>query len=256
MIDADPAHIKRPDGLSLAYHHSQGEGTGLIWLGGFRSDMDGTKALTLHEWALAARRPFTRFDYSGHGQSEGDFRDGTISAWLADALFIIDQVTSGPLVLVGSSMGGWLATLIALKRPERVAGLLYLAPAPDFTEALMWTGFSENIRTEIMENGVYLEPSDYSPEPNPITRALIEDGRTHLVLGGPIAITCPVRILQGQCDPDVPWPHALRLAEQLDSADVTVTLVKDGDHRLSRPQDLARLVDAAETLCWEVDSPA
>lgn len=256
MTLADPMLLKRPDGPTLAYHHSPGEGTGLVWLGGFRSDMDGTKAVTLHEWALAAGRPFTRFDYSGHGLSGGDFRDCTISTWLGDTLAILDHVTTGPLVLVGSSMGGWISTLAALQRPDRIAGLLYLAPAPDFTEELMWAGFSEDIRAEIMDKGVYLEPSEYSPEPNPITRDLIEDGRQHLVLGDPIPLDVPVRFLQGQADPDVPWQHALKLADCLAGHDVAVTLIKDGDHRLSRPQDLARLVDAAETLCWEVDQDA
>ncbi len=253
MTDDDPGRLMRPDGTSLAYHHSQGEGTGLVWLGGFRSDMDGTKATTLHDWARMAGRPFTRFDYFGHGLSGGDFCEGTISRWLADTLAILDEGISGPQVLIGSSMGGWLATLVALHRPDRVAGILYIAPAPDFTEELIWAGFTPEIKTEILQTGVYLEPSDYSPVPNPITRALIEDGRRHLVLGGPIAISCPVRILQGMRDPDVPWQLAMRLVDQIETDDVAVTLIKDGDHRLSRPQDLARLIDVAETICWEIE---
>jgi len=240
--------ILSSENFNLAYHTRAGQGPGILWCGGFKSDMTGTKAMALDAWAAAQARAFTRFDYSGHGQSGGAFRDGTIGRWRDDALAILDHVTQGPQVIVGSSMGGWIATLLALARPERVAGLLFIAPAPDFTEALMWAEMDEATRREIMETGAWARPSPYDPEPYPITRALIEDGRRHLVLGGPVAIRCPVRVLQGMADTDVPWRHAMRFVEQIASADVVVTLVKGGDHRLSSPADLLRLTQVLEDL--------
>ncbi len=252
--DLSPSQLNRPDGETIAYHHSPGEGTGLLWLGGFRSDMDGTKALALEEWARAAGRPTTRFDYFGHGQSSGDFRQGTISRWREDALAVLDEVTSGGQILIGSSMGGWVTILAALARPERVAGIVFIAPAPDFTEDLMWADFPEEVRAEIEQKGEWLQPSDYGFEPSPITDALIKDGRSNLVLDKEINLSCPVRILQGMKDPDVPWQHALRLVEALASADVSLHLIKHGDHRLSEPQNIARLVDTVETLAWEIEA--
>jgi len=253
-MSSEPSQLERTEGGTIAYHHSSGEGTGLLWLGGFNSDMDGTKVLALEEWAHAAGRPTTRFDYFAHGQSSGDFRDGTISRWRDDALAMIDEVTSGPIILAGSSMGGWLTILAALARPDRVAGIVLTAPAPDFTEDLMWANFPEEVKAQIMEKGEWLQPTEYDEfEPYPITKRLIEDGRNNLVLGGEIAITCPVRILQGMEDPDVPWQHALRLAEKLKTDDVSVNLIKDGDHRLSTEQNIARLIDTVESLAWEVD---
>jgi pimeloyl-ACP methyl ester carboxylesterase len=251
-----PHRLATPDGETIAYHQSPGEGTGLIWLGGFKSDMEGSKVLTLERWARAAGRPFTRFDYFGHGVSSGAFRDGTISRWRDDALRILDEVAEGPQILIGSSMGGWIASLVALARPARVKGIVFVAPAPDFTEQLMWAGFSDDVKAEIMDKGEWLSPSEYGFDPYPITRALIEDGRANCIMTGSIAIDCPVRILQGMRDPDVPWTHALSFAEQLTSEDVTCTLIKDGDHRLSDEQNLARLVDTVETLCWEVEGAA
>jgi pimeloyl-ACP methyl ester carboxylesterase len=191
-----------------------------------------------------------RFDYSGHGTSGGQFEQGTIGRWAADALAIIDQVSEGPLVLVGSSMGGWIALLAASARPERVAALIGIAAAPDFTEVLMWQAMSFEQRITLMSKGVLDVPSQYG-DPYPITRALIEDGRNHLLLHEAIAINCPVRLLHGQCDPDVPWEFALRIADQLTGRDVRVILVKDGDHRLSRPQDLALLRQTLATLLGE-----
>ncbi|MBP2301946.1 alpha/beta hydrolase family protein [Azospirillum picis] len=236
---------------TIAYCHTPagpaGQGLpGVMFLGGFMSDMTGGKATALERWAVAQGLSFTRFDYQGHGASSGRFADGTIGLWADDALAVLDQVTSGPQILVGSSMGGWMMLLTALRRPERVAGLVGIAPAPDFTEELMWDIFDEGVRRQILEDGVWNRPSDYGPEPQPITRALIEDGRSHLLLrnpgGGPsgasIAFDGPVRLLHGQRDPDVPWQLSLRIAEALTGDDVSVTLVKDGDHRLSRPQDL------------------
>jgi pimeloyl-ACP methyl ester carboxylesterase len=194
----------------------------------------------LAAFCAARGQAMLRFDYSGHGASDGAFEDGTIGAWAADALTAIDALSEGPLVLVGSSMGGWIALLTALARSARVAGLLGIAAAPDFTETLMWAAMAPAERAALLRDGVLLAPSQYG-EPYTITRALIEDGRNHLLLGGPIALDCPIRLLHGQADPDVPWELALRIAERATSADVEVTLVKDGDHRLSRPRDLALL---------------
>lgn len=239
-----------PQGRRLAYRRSEGSGPGLIWLGGFRSDMEGGKATRLHDWADSEGRGFLRFDYSGHGASSGDFQEGTIGDWLDDALAAIDGLTDGRQILVGSSMGGWIALHAALARPERVAGLILLAPAPDFTETLMRPQLPAEAVAAIEDAGVWMQPSPYDPEPTPITRRLLEDGAQRLLLDrGGIPITVPVRILQGMQDPDVPWRHALRLVEELKSEDVTFTLIKDGDHRLSREEDLDRLVATAKALC-------
>lgn len=232
----------------LAWRARAGRGPGVVWLGGFRSDMTGTKAEHLSRWAAERGRAFLRFDYSGHGASEGRFEDLVLSDWLGDALAAIDQLTAGPQILVGSSMGGWIAALLALARPERVAGALFIAPAPDFTEALLWERMTGPERDEILKTGRLVEHSQYSPEPTIITRALIEDGRNHLILGGPIEIRCPVRIVQGMADPDVPWRHALAFADRLQTDDLEITLIKAGDHRLSKPHELARIVAALETL--------
>lgn len=229
-----------PDGTPLAFMRIAGRGPGVVFLGGFHSDMTGSKAAHLAAWCQAQGRAFLRFDYSGHGISGGRFEDGTISRWTHDAEAVLLGLTGGPQVLVGSSMGGWIALLLALRHPGRIAGLLGIAPAPDFTEELMWQPASEAMRRTLMEEGAYFPPSDYG-EPFPITRALIEDGRRNLLLGGHIGFTGPVRILQGDADPDVPWRHSLRLAQSLASTDVQVTLVKGGDHRLSTPSDLALL---------------
>lgn len=244
-----PDFVGRKDGVRLACLKREGEGPCVVWLGGFRSDMRGTKAQALDDWAHAHGRACLRLDYSGHGESGGAFEDGTIGVWLNDAMQVIDARAPGPLVLVGSSMGGWIAALIALRRPERIAGIVFVAPAPDFTQELMWPQMSEATRETLLREGRIEEPSEYSPEPHVITRALIEDGRAHLVLDAPIPVSGPVRILQGMADPDVPWAHALRLVERLRSPDVTLTLVKDGDHRLSTPSDIARLLAAVEDVC-------
>lgn len=228
--------------------------TGLVWLGGFKSDMTGTKAMALADWARTANRHFTRFDYYAHGTSSGDFRKATIGRWLDDALAVLDTLAEGPQVLIGSSMGGWMALLCALARPERVKGLLLIAPAPDFTEELMWKGFSQEIRDTLAREGVYREPSDYSDEPYEITMKLIEEGRNHLILGQAIPLSMPVRILQGMKDEDVPWQHAMRLVDQLESSDVTINLSKSGDHRLSTPQDIARLIETTEALLREIET--
>jgi pimeloyl-ACP methyl ester carboxylesterase len=227
-------------------------GPGLFWLGGFNSDMKGTKAVALDAWAAERGRACVRFDYSGHGESGGRFVDGTIGRWLEDAVAVFSQFCHGPQVVVGSSMGGWMALLLArelLRQPRgaTLAGLVLIAPAPDFTEELMWKGFSPKIRKEIEETGVWLRPSDYG-EPYPITKALIEEGRNHLLLGSAINVGCPVRILQGAQDPDVPWQHAFALAHRLPADDVVLTMIQDGDHRLSRPQDIARILAAVAEI--------
>lgn len=225
----------------------------VVWLGGFKSDMIATKASHLDDWAAKDGRAFLRFDYSGHGESEGGFEDGTIGKWLEESLAVVRTVTSGPLILVGSSMGGWIALLVARALAQggeaaRLAGMVLIAPAVDFTERLMWANFSADIRREIAENGFWLRPSDYSPDPYPITRALIEDGRNHLLFDAPLRSHCPVHILQGMQDPDVPWKHALTLVEHLAEDSVVLTLIKNGDHRLSGEADLARLVGAVAGL--------
>jgi pimeloyl-ACP methyl ester carboxylesterase len=235
------------DAREIAVRKRPGAGPGLVWLGGFKSDMGGTKAVALDHWAETRGRACLRFDYSGHGESGGRFAEGTISRWLAESLAVFTAFCEGPQVLVGSSMGGWIALLLAreLRRtpsPQAsIAGMALIAPAVDFTEALMWKRFPEEIRREIETVGAWERPSQYSAEPYLITKGLIEDGRRHLMLGGLIETGCPVRILQGVQDPDVPWSHAVELVSRLSQDDVVLTLVKDGDHRLSRPEDIERL---------------
>jgi hypothetical protein len=235
------------DGARLAWRRVEGAGPTVVWLGGFRSDMAGTKAQALADWAASHGRAFLRFDYFGHGESSGDFRQGTVSRWRADALAVLDQLTAGPLVLVGSSMGGWLACLAAMSRAHRVQGLVLIAPAADFTERLIWPELDAHARRAIEAEGVWMRPSEYG-DPYPITRDLIEDGRRWSILPGPVGIAAPVRVLQGGADPDVPWRHALELAQAIESQNLVFTLIRDGDHRLSRPQDLARLVAAVAEL--------
>lgn len=236
-------------GHSLAFRHQapQGGSPTLVWLSGFKSDMNGTKVLALERWAADVGHGFLAFDYSGHGASGGAFDEGSISQWRQDTLDAIDDLSIGPLVLVGSSMGGWLALLAALARPARIAGIALVAPAPDFTEKLMWPEFSPEQQAEILDQGFTLRPSDYGA-PYPITRALIEDGRRWSILDAPIAFDGPVRILQGMQDPDVPWGHALALAASLTSPDVVLTLIKEGEHRLSRQADIGRLLAACGEL--------
>jgi pimeloyl-ACP methyl ester carboxylesterase len=240
--------------IAVRMRHGTGSNPGLVWLGGFMSDMGGTKAVALDQWAGAQGRACLRFDYSGHGESGGRFADGTISRWLEESLAVFDARCEGPQIVVGSSMGGWLALLLAREvrrapRPKAsLAGLILIAPAVDFTEALMWQRFPEEIKREIETTGAWKRPSQYSVEPYLITKGLIEDGRRHLLLGGLIETGCPVRILQGVQDPDVPWDHAVELVSRLAQDDVVLTLVKDGDHRLSRPEDIERLLAAVAEL--------
>jgi pimeloyl-ACP methyl ester carboxylesterase len=237
----------REDSETIAYLKRGGKSPGVVWLGGFHSDMNGTKAQALDAWAQATGRAYLRFDYFGHGASSGAFRDGTITRWRDDALAVLDRLCDGPQVLVGSSMGAWIALLVARARPEKVAALLLLAPAVDFTEALIWARMSPDIRREIMERGEWQRPSSYGDGPYPIRRTLIEDGRRHLLLDSPIKVDGPVHILQGMNDPDVPWQHALKLVEKL-SGDPILTLIKNGDHRLSTPEDLARVAQTLDAI--------
>jgi pimeloyl-ACP methyl ester carboxylesterase len=231
----------------IAVRQREGAASGLFWLGGFKSDMGGTKAVALDNWAAAHGRACLRFDYSGHGESGGEFTDGTIGRWLDESIAVYLAFARGPQVVIGSSMGGWLALLLmrALNRQAApVAGLVLIAPAVDFTEELMWKQFSPEIKRQIDQTGAWQRPSQYSEQPYPITKALIEEGRNHLLLGGLIETGCPVRILQGVKDEDVPWQHAVELTSRLAHDDVVLTLVKDGDHRLSRPDDIERLIAA------------
>src|SRR5689334_1451160 len=241
------------DARAIAVRAREGGGPGLFWLGGFKSDMKGTKAEALAGFAQARGRAVVRFDYSGHGESRGDFLAGTIGRWLEESVAVFSRICRGPQIVIGSSMGGWLALLLAreLRRvpaQASIAGMVLIAPAVDFTEELMWKQFSAGVRDEIERKGSWLRPSQYGEEPYPITRGLIEDGRRHLLLGGLIETGCPVRILQGVEDPDVPWGHAVELVARLAQDDVVLTLVKDGDHRLSRPEDIERLIAAVEEL--------
>jgi pimeloyl-ACP methyl ester carboxylesterase len=242
---------------------SQTTSAGLVWLGGYKSDMQGTKAVAIADWAANKGRACVRFDYSGHGESGGAFTDGTISRWLAESLMVFDACCRGPQILIGSSMGGWLALLLIRELRRRppplpppqagedkadaaasVAGVVLIAPAVDFTEELMWKRFTPEIKRELAETGLWKRPSQYADEPYLVTRQLIEDGRNHLLLGGMIETGCAVRILQGVEDPDVPWQHAKALVARLACDDVVLTLIKDGDHRLSRPEDIERLIAA------------
>jgi pimeloyl-ACP methyl ester carboxylesterase len=261
----------------IAYRKRNGAGPAVVWCGGFKSDMASTKAARIDAWCAAQGRAMVRMDYAGHGESSGRFQDFVVSDWVADAEAVLARVVDGPAVIVGSSMGGWIAVLIAKRQaeangaglgasadsgnphPERVersaipassaervhvAGLVLIAPACDFTEDLMWPQFPEHVKAEIMDKGVFQLPSAYSPEPTPITRALIEDGRNNRVFGRTFRVNCPVHILQGMKDPDIPFGQALKLVEHLPLDPVTVTLISDGNHRLSREEDIARLIAA------------
>ncbi len=243
-------HVTSPEGRRLALHLTPGSGPGVVFLGGFRSDMTGTKAVHLERWAKAQGRAFLRFDYSGHGASSGRFEDGGIDDWAEDAAAVL-ALTRGPQVLVGSSMGGWIALLLARSQPERVAGLVGIAAAPDFTEAL-WDGFSAAERAELLASGQVLRPSDYSDTPYPITRRLIDGGRRSLVLTSPLVLPMPVRLLQGTADSDVPPELALRLLHHIDGQDLSLTLVKGADHRFSTAPCLAQLTAAVK----DVSAPA
>jgi pimeloyl-ACP methyl ester carboxylesterase len=246
--NAGAASLARPPGATIAYHRLGGAAPGIVFLGGFRSDMTGNKALFLDEYCRRRGRAYVRFDYFGHGASSGDFAEGTVSRWRDDSVAVLDSLTEGRQILVGSSLGGWIMVLAALARPERVAGLVGIAAAPDATTDLMAARFNDKQRRELYEKGSVILPSEFDPAGYLYTRALIEDGNRNLVLRGPIPLTCPVRLLHGMDDRSVPWQQSLKLAERLQSADVELALIKDGDHRLSRDEDLARLARALDEL--------
>jgi pimeloyl-ACP methyl ester carboxylesterase len=259
MVTAMPTDITEffdQDGVAIAYRRTNGDPgrAGIVWLGGFHSDMLGEKAGALHGRANQTGRAFVRFDYLGHGESGGRFEDGTIGRWRSDALAVIDKLTSGPLTLVGSSMGAWMALLCALARPERVKALVLLAPAPDFTDRLMWAQFSDEQRREITERGFWMRPSAYDPAGYAITRRLIEEGRNWNIMDQEIPLDIPVRILHGGLDEDVPWTHSFELAGQLRTKDLRWTFVKDGDHRLSRSSDIDLMTSIALATTDQVDA--
>lgn len=244
---AGPSYLETGAGRRLAYHKTDGAGPGVVFLGGFMSDMEGTKALALEDWARAAGRAFLRFDYSGHGQSDGAFTDGSIGDWAADARAVIEALTDGPQVLVGSSMGGWISALLIREIPERLAGFVGIAAAPDFTEDSMWAGFSADDRAALERDGVVHLPSDYG-DPYPITRRLIEDGRQNLVLRDRLAMPFPVRLLQGTEDADVDRQVALNLLDHIEGPDVRLTLLKGADHRFSTPECIALVIAAIDEV--------
>jgi pimeloyl-ACP methyl ester carboxylesterase len=239
----DPSFLTTPQGRRIAYHLVDGAGPGVVFLGGFRSDMDGTKALYLQDWACRQGKAFLRFDYSGHGHSSGDFLDGAIGDWFEDAQAAITALTTTPQILVGSSMGGWISLLCARAMPERIAGLVGIAAAPDFTEDSMWAGFTDAQKADLAQGQVAL-PSDYSDAPYIITRRLIEEARDRLVLRSPLVLPFPSRFLQGTEDTDVPPSVALRLLDHAQGEDIHLTLVKGADHRFSTPACLAMITTA------------
>jgi pimeloyl-ACP methyl ester carboxylesterase len=241
--------LARGPGRAIAYCRSEGKAPGVIFLPGFRSDMQGGKALALEAHCRCAGRAFLRFDYSGHGRSDGRFTEGTVGAWRDDVLDVLDQLSAGPQVLVGSSMGGWLMLLVALARPLRIAGLVGLAAAADFATRLMEQRLPPAAKAALARDGIVHLPSAYSPEPTPVTKRLVEEARTHEVLHAPIPLACPVRLIHGTADPDVPWQLSLEVMQKLESKDVELLLVKDGDHRLSSDHDLARLCRVVEEVC-------
>ncbi len=251
-MSALPARFFDHDGVPIAYRLRPGRKPGLVWLGGFRSDMLGTKAAALDAWAEGSGHACLRHDYSGHGESGGAFRDGTISKWLGESLDAFRRFTEGPQILVGSSMGAWIALRMAQELCKassgRVAGLVLLAPAPDFTADLIEPHLDAAQRRDLDDKGFFERPSDYAGEPYVYTRALLEDGARNCVMTGPIDTHCPVHIIQGLDDPDVPHTHALKLASHLPADDVTLSLVPGGDHRLSRPEDIAMLTAAVEAM--------
>jgi pimeloyl-ACP methyl ester carboxylesterase len=241
--------LARPAGGTIAYHKLDGRSPTVMFLTGYRSDMSGGKALALEALCKRRGQAYLRFDYSGHGQSSGRFEDTVISDWLGDALLALDSLTTGPVILVGSSLGGWIMLLVAKRRPDRIKGLVGIAAAPDFTEDLMWRNFSAEQRNVLMRDGIVHLPSEYDPTPTPVTLALIEDGKANLLLTGSIPFDGPVRLIHGLSDPDVPWQTSMRIKDGLTSGDVEITLVKGAGHRLSEPQDLERMCETVARLC-------
>lgn len=245
MLD-DIQTLTRPDGETLAYKQVEGTGPTVLWIGGFRSDMEGTKALALDAAARERGWAYVRYDHFAHGQSSGDWRQATIGRWRDDAIGLIESLP-GPVIPVGSSMGGWVALLAALARPDRMAGLVLINPAQDFTDRLMWPSLDDHVRQAILRDGEAVITEEGLGE-YVLTRRMFEEARDWLLLEGPISITAPIHVLQGRADATVPWTHSIRLAERLTGGDVRLDLIEGGDHRLSTPRDLARLVDAVEEM--------
>lgn len=252
-VREEAATLRRGEAVALAYRHHAGAEPGVLFCPGFKSDMAGAKATALDRFCRARGQQYTRFDYQGHGESSGDFLDGTIGEWLADALAVLDAVTEGPQIVVGSSMGGWIALLAARARPERVAGVIGIAAAVDMTERL-WDRLDEDVRAQLRTEGVWMRPSEYDPAGYPITMRLIEEGRNHLLFPGPIPFDGPVRLLHGQRDDAVPWQRSLEIAEALRSESVEITLLKDGDHRLSRAQDIDLILRAVDEMTVRLEA--
>lgn len=255
MVKA-PEILTREDGGTIAYYQISGKLPGIMFLTGFKSDMTGSKALAMEDLCCRRGQAFIRFDYFGHGQSSGAFEDGTIGRWKDDAVTVLDQLAEGPQVLVGSSMGGWIMLLTALARPERIAGLVGTAAAPDFTEDLMMDEFSDEQKRQLENQGFTEIPNCYDDEPYKISKALMEDGRSHLVLRNEIPLDCPVRLIHGTDDEDVPWQTSLTITEKIRSKDVETLFVKNGDHRLSEPHDLDRLSRTTERLLDQIEQYA
>jgi len=245
--------LKHNDGTTIAYHSTSGKSPGVVFLPGFKSDMTGTKAITAETLCQKRGNAFVRFDYQGHGQSSGDFNDGCIGDWAKDTHDVIEQLTSGPQVLIGSSMGGWIMLLATLMAPKRICGLLGIAAAPDFTEKLIWNAFSDQQKKDMETTGYVDIPNCYEGPDYRITKKLIDDGRNHLLLDNDIPITCPVRLIHGQLDEDVPWQTSLETSQKLISEDVEVTLVKSGDHRLSEADDLKRFENILTRLLDQLE---
>lgn len=250
-----PSQLVREDGATVAYHRTAGASPGVVFLTGYMSDMTGGKATRLEAFCRERGQAFVRFDYLGHGASSGRFVEGTIGRWAEDAVAVIDALTDGPQILVGSSLGGWIMLLASLRRPERIAGLVGIAAAPDFTEDLIVPSLSSQQHAQLNIDGMVPVYSPYDPEPTPVTRKILEDGRDHLVLREEIALDCPVRLIHGMQDPDVPWKTALRLADRLRSTDIEILLVKAGEHRLSEVYDLDRLCETLEALLRRLTPP-
>ncbi|MCP5364999.1 MAG: alpha/beta hydrolase [Hyphomicrobiales bacterium] len=247
--------LRRDDGEMLAYRFTPGRQPGVVFMTGYMSDMTGGKALRLEDFCRARGNAYLRFDYLGHGESTGAFTDGTIGRWADDAVFALDQLTEGPQVLVGSSLGGWIMVLAALRRRDRITGLLGIASAPDFTEDLIPLSLSDAQKDILERDGVVPVASPYDPEPTPVTKLILDEGRNHLVLRDEIPIDCPVRLIHGLDDPDVPWQTSLTLMQRLRSDDVELNLVKAGGHRMSEPDDLERLCATLEQLLRRVEDP-
>lgn len=246
-------YFQRKNANNLAYHKIEGQSPGILFLHGFYSDKNGTKSQALQDYCRKTNRLYLSFDHSGHGESEGNFKDGTIGLWLQDALDMIDQFVLGPIICVGSSMGGWIATLASMARPEKIAGLVGLAAAPDFTERLIFKHLTPSQRQELQTQGYTARPSLYTT-PYPITQQLIEEARSHLVLDDPINLRIPTHLIHGMRDVDVPWQTSIDLAERLTSTQVKVSLIKSADHRLSSPSDISFIIDQVDQMIWEIEN--